>query len=343
MLSSVLFSSIIAPFIILAVLQFPAYGLLLGIANVKRGICPLGSGPPNNPSHSHVYVVSFGWREFLLKPLFWSKIARSRVLTWKTISSVGAHRRHIGTKGIELIPMNTENNLLKARFDLNTGRISGLLQLIFSDFDSLRPKGVFQSDGIRADILRSIVVFLHATFEDVLRSHVPKPNKKLSFYSGTDIDKALKQRGIDAGPFRPLYPPLAQMAKRRKQIVHEADLSSRTDTVSDAWGLADDWQLIMWFMAVGAFYYRLRMAVNAATVVERARYQTLWKAMLIHVEFGNQLVAFPEVPRELRREALEHTVITLETIVATLKLDAITATPVLTEDEILIDAPLNAV
>ena len=35
MLSSVAFSSITAPFIILAIAQFPAYGLLLGRANLK--------------------------------------------------------------------------------------------------------------------------------------------------------------------------------------------------------------------------------------------------------------------------------------------------------------------
>lgn len=217
--------------------------------------------------------------------------------------------------------MSTHNNLLKARFHLNMGRINGLVKLIFSDFDLLRPMEPFQSDGVRADILRAIVVFLHATFEGILRSHVPKPNKSLSFYSGTDIDKAFKQSGIDAKPFKPLYPPLTQMAKRRKRIVHEADLSNRTDTVSGAWGIVDDWQLIMWLLAVAAFYYQLRMSANAASVVESTMYERLRKAMLSHVDFGNQLLAFPKVPPELQREALQKTVITLEAIAATLKLD----------------------
>ena len=217
--------------------------------------------------------------------------------------------------------MSTHNNLLKARFHLNMGRINGLVKLIFSDFDQLRPTEPFQSDGVRADILRAIVVFLHSTFEDVLRSHVPKPNKSLSFYSRTDIDKALKQSGIDPKPFLPLYPPLTQMAKRRKRIVHEADLSNRTDTVSEAWEVVDDWQLIMWLMAVAAFYYQLRMSVNVASVVEVTMYERLRKAMLSHVDFGNHLLAFPKVPPELRRNALQKTVITLETIAATLKLD----------------------
>lgn len=66
--------------------------------------------------------------------------------------------------------MNTHNDLLNARFELNMRRINGLVGLIFSDIDLLRPKEPFQSDGARADILRTIVVFLHATFEDVLRT-----------------------------------------------------------------------------------------------------------------------------------------------------------------------------
>lgn len=221
--------------------------------------------------------------------------------------------------------MSTHNDLLKARFHLNMGRINGLVKLIFSDFDLLRPTEPFQSDGARADILRFIVVFLHATFEDVLRSHLPKPNKSLSFYSRTDIEKALNQSGIDAKPFKPLYPPLTQMAKRRKRIVHEADLSNRTDTVSEAWTLVDDWQLIMWLMAVAAFYYQLRTSVNAASaverIVERTMYERLRKAMLSHVDFGNQLLALPKVAPEQRREALQKTVVTLESINATLKLD----------------------
>jgi hypothetical protein len=219
--------------------------------------------------------------------------------------------------------MSTHNDLLKARFHLNMGRINGLVKLVFSDFDPLKPTGPFQSGGARADILRSIIVFLHATFEDVLRSHLPKPNRSLSFYSRTDLEKALKLSGIDAKPFRPLYPPLTQMAKRRKHIVHQADLSAHTAVVSEVWGVADDWQLIMWLMAVPAFYYQLRMSTGAATVVERAMYGRLRAAMLIHVDFGKQLLALPTVPPELhiRLEALRKIVVTLDSITAILKLD----------------------
>jgi hypothetical protein len=43
--------------------------------------------------------------------------------------------------------------------------------------------------------------------------------------------------------------------------------------------------------------------------------------MTSHVAFAKQLMAFPAVPRDLRTQALEEAVATLEGIVATLKLD----------------------
>src|SRR6266566_2389651 len=115
----------------------------------------------------------------------------------------------------------SKEELLKARFMLNMRRITGLMSL---SNKAPKPTKIFHIEGAEADILRLIVVFLHATFEVVLRNHLPKKNKKLNFYSGTDIDKALKLCGIDHMPFKPLYPPLIQMAKRRKRIVHDADL-----------------------------------------------------------------------------------------------------------------------
>ena len=211
------------------------------------------------------------------------------------------------------------NDLLESRFRLNMSRISGLVHLL-SSYDALKPATCLgASEGARADILRSIVVFLHATFEVVLRSHIPKPNRSLSFYSRTDLEKALKLSGVDAEPFRPLFPPLTQMAKRRKRIVREADLSNGAFQL---WDVGDDWQLIMWLMAVPAFYCQLRTSLQTANVVERTMYERLRTSMLSHVKFGNQLLAFPNVPPELRVQALEETVVTLKGIITTLKLDA---------------------
>jgi hypothetical protein len=141
--------------------------------------------------------------------------------------------------------MNSRDALMTARFHLNMGRIHGLVKLIHADIAQLKPTGFVQSEGPRAEILRAVVVFLHATFEDVLRSRVCPYNKKFTFCSGTDIDKILRRCRLDPSPFKSLYPTLTQMAKRRTRIVHYADLSNQTDTVSDAWTVADEWQLAM--------------------------------------------------------------------------------------------------
>jgi hypothetical protein len=214
--------------------------------------------------------------------------------------------------------MTAKADLLKAAFHLNMNRISELVQTVESH-NSLKPTTVFgPSSGVRADILRSIVVFLHATFEVAIRSHIPRPGRSWTFYSGADLEKALTSSGIDATPFRSLYPPLTQMAKRRKRIVHEADL---VDGDYHEWSISDDWQLIMWLLAVPTFYYQLRISLRAANVVEQTIYDRLRTAMASHHEWGKQLLAFPTVPPELRIQALQESIATLNGIVATLHLD----------------------
>ncbi|MEY2427861.1 MAG: hypothetical protein QOJ40_746 [Verrucomicrobiota bacterium] len=200
--------------------------------------------------------------------------------------------------------MISRDNLMTARFRLNMERIHGLAKLIMADVALLKPKDVFKSEGPRADILRAIVVFLHAAFEDVLRTIARPDGKKLAFYSGADINKALHKCGLDPTPFKPLYPPLTQMAKRRNRIVHHADLSKQTDTTSGTWTIVDDWQLIMWLLAVPAFHSLLRTTIDYDDKVERATYGRLRKAMDDTVAFGHQLIAFSNVPPELRIEAL---------------------------------------
>lgn len=214
--------------------------------------------------------------------------------------------------------MNPRDNLMTARFRLNMERINGLVKLIMADTALLKPTGVFQSEGPRADILRAIVVFLHATFEDVLRS-IARPNgKKLTFYSGADINKALQKCRLDPTPFKHLYPPLTQMAKRRNRIVHHADLSKPTDTASEAWTIVDDWQLVMWLLAVPRFHSLLRTAIDCNDKVERAIYGKLTQTMDGWVAFGHQLIAFSNAPPELRVEALRKTSECLDSVCAQL-------------------------
>jgi hypothetical protein len=81
----------------------------------------------------------------------------------------------------------------------------------------------------------------------------------------------------------------------------------------------------MWFMAVAAFYYQLRISVNAASIVERAAYEKHRKAMTHHVDFGKQLAAFfaafPKLSAESRIEALQKMEDRLALVAATLTLD----------------------
>jgi hypothetical protein len=210
--------------------------------------------------------------------------------------------------------MNARDNLMTARFLLNMERIHGLCTMVWSEVDVLKPTGLFRTEGPRADILRAIVVFLHATFEDVLRTRARQDNKNFTLYSGRDIDKALRKGDLDPAPFKPLYPPLRQMAKRRNRIVHEADLSKKTDIASEAWTIADDWQLIMWLVAVPAFHSRLCMSIDNEDQVARATYSKLREAMDGVVGFGWQLVAFPKTPPDTQTKALQNILDTIKTV-----------------------------
>jgi hypothetical protein len=59
---------------------------------------------------------------------------------------------------------------LVTRFLLNMKRVNDLLGLIRPDRAPLKSERELESDTIRGDIARAVVVFLHATFEDLLRT-----------------------------------------------------------------------------------------------------------------------------------------------------------------------------
>jgi hypothetical protein len=186
--------------------------------------------------------------------------------------------------------MNRRNSLFRTRFELNMARIQGLVSLTFADVDVLKPTAIFRNEGVRADILRTIVVFLHAAFEDMLNSAANR-HKQLSFYSGTDLDKGLKNISLDIPSFRHLYPPIVQMAQRRTRIVHNADLSTASNA-PEAWTHVDDFQLIMWLLAVPAFYSLLCVSLDDKDQLARQMYEKLSEAMNRCANFGWQLVAF---------------------------------------------------
>ena len=249
-------------------------------------------------------------------------------------------------------------------------RVNGLMKLAISDSDSLGPtKFLYECDGARADILRAVVVFLHATFEDVLRTiarpritaakadvlnEIPpagtaKSQRKEKFALGSldahrgktvdqliddsvqrylsaksinscaDVDKLLQQCGLDARPFRRLYPPLNQMMKRRHRIVHEGDLSGPTATASQAWGIADTYQLMIWLLAVPAFYSLLCLSFDPTDEVQRWNHRRLMRAIDGIADFARRLLDVPAAPRKLQLEAWMKANSSLKTVSAILK------------------------
>ena len=124
---------------------------------------------------------------------------------------------------------HTKDELLKLRFELNMARIGTLVESAQEKIAEARILS-FDREGAPAETLRAVIVFLHAAFELALRTHQPKDGKRFNFSGTSDLDKALKQSRTDPTSFRSLYPPLAQMAKRRHRIVHHADLSASTAT-----------------------------------------------------------------------------------------------------------------
>lgn len=198
-------------------------------------------------------------------------------------------------------------------------RIADVTKLLTTS-DYLKPAGLFApSDGARGEILRFIVVFLHSSLEVLLRSRLPKANKKYSFYSANDLENALRLCGIETTPFRALFPPLTEMAKRRNRIVHHADL---IEGDIQKWGIADDWKLIMWNLAVIAFYYQFWVALDGANALAIARCRAVRGAMESHVRFGNQLLAFPKRPIDCSTADLVEMADTLSNITAILQPDA---------------------
>jgi hypothetical protein len=198
------------------------------------------------------------------------------------------------------LSMTAHDKLMTTRFTLNMERIHSLIKLSHSDIEQLKPTAPLRSEGPRADILRAIVVFLHATFEDVLRSGSNLRKGSLNFHSGADITKALKNWQLSPKAFEPLYPPLTQMAKRRHRVVHQADLANKVDTASSPWGIADEWQLIMWVTAVPTFFWLLGSQLDPTNKAAAAVYLKLRAGMDAVVALGHSLLEFTRSSNDLK-------------------------------------------
>lgn len=196
--------------------------------------------------------------------------------------------------------MDTKEGLHATRFYLNMRRVNGLVTLAVGTGSVTLAATEAESARIRADLFRSTVVFLHATFEDSLRTVTRQRLRglKSSYGSSTDVDKALRKMGLDTTPFKPLYDDLDRMMKRRHRIVHEADLPSTQDTALSPWTLGDYSQLLLWNLAVLAFYSLLRVSVDPADELQSWYFERRTKAIELARQTGEEAIALLGQPAE---------------------------------------------
>jgi hypothetical protein len=186
---------------------------------------------------------------------------------------------------------------IKTRFQTNMKRLGAIANVVNSKAEGLQ--------GVRADLLRASVVFLHVSFEDFVRSHRPKSLKRCTFNSDSDIKRALYKINADPTLFADLFVPLKQMAERRNRIVHHADLHDHPSAEVNSWAFADDWMLTHWNIAVVAFYYRLIKVKGSTGVVEDRARENIENALKKSMEFARTLLEFAGTPPERQQEGLK--------------------------------------
>lgn len=161
-------------------------------------------------------------------------------------------------------------------------------------------------DGVRADIRRAAVVFLHATFEDFVRSNRPNPTKRWTFDNKHVLAKALRDMGAGPEGFDELMAALDRLAARRQQIVHYADLGEIEVEAAAPWTIGDDVRLLDWHLAVLSFVHRLRKATGAVSAVEdRAGRGCVNARAKVH-EFVDMVASLPVgLPPDQLRQRVE--------------------------------------
>jgi hypothetical protein len=178
--------------------------------------------------------------------------------------------------------------------------------------EDLKQKFLFKTHEERADVLRYVVLRLYGAVEAILQ-HCTGKNSPIECSSRSALEKMLVRSKIDPAPFRELYGPLVQLSRRRHRIAH------KDGSAANEWEVADDWQIIMWLLAVGAFYCRLRMSLNIATTADEEHYARDLKAMRTHIDVAKQMIAFPKVNPESRIEALQAMKSALDSTAAVLR------------------------
>jgi hypothetical protein len=115
--------------------------------------------------------------------------------------------------------------------------------------------------------LGDLLHFRHTTVDRIIRQSVDSYLSKVSFSSTNDIAAILIDMGFPVANFQKLWPPLAELMRRRHQIVHQADFAGRRSKKPQAISVA---QVTKWNAAYGAFAAKL-IADNVAVSVGRVR------------------------------------------------------------------------
>jgi hypothetical protein len=213
-----------------------------------------------------------------------------------------------------------DREVISARFKTNMQRIGAISTHLHSEAAGLGPAGL-SVEGVKADLQRAVVVFLHATVEDFVRSHIKRQSAKFTFSSASSIKRVIERLGVDPNKFNDLYPALSQFAKRRNQIVHYADLDEKAHEAVKPWDLSDSWLLVCWHLAVSTLYYRLRQSTGPIDIVEERASQNMEKAFLQLFEIGRSFGELKGHSPEQQREKLAKIGESITFMHNTLKLD----------------------
>jgi hypothetical protein len=157
--------------------------------------------------------------------------------------------------------------LLSKRFQLNMTRVNRLVDLA----ERVKQTEDQNPDEL-ADLYRSTVVFLYASFEDMLRTtadiRLGRRAEKRTYGKVKVVVKVLEELGLDPALFRPIFPEISTLLVRRHRIVHEADLPAEDAVTNASWTIGDTYQLVVWIFVVTTFASRLRVTLDPSQIVD---------------------------------------------------------------------------
>lgn len=211
-------------------------------------------------------------------------------------------------------PPQQSRDAINRRFQTNMRRIGAISNAL---------PALANDDGVRADIIRASVVFLHATLEDFIRSSLPRQPARFTLNSKSDLVQALHRMRVCPKQFDDLMVPLASLAKRRIRIVHYADLGEAEVEAAAPWTSGDSMVLIHWHLAVASFVYRVRKATGPVDLLEERAAQNCTNARAKLFEFADLIASLRVgLPRDQLLERARAAGRALDDALDALKLEA---------------------